>query len=89
MLPQDVIVGKIGVLPSQRREVRVCRRRHQVNELGWQKAVDLVMRAMITDKLKSYGSAKRENLPGVEHRQHKGLNNRPGCPNLRRHRPPS
>jgi putative transposase len=33
-------------------------------------------RVMITDKLASYGSAKREIMPGVEHRQHKGLNNR-------------
>ena len=31
---------------------------------------------MITDKLKSYGAAKKEIMPGVEHRQHKGLNNR-------------
>ena len=31
---------------------------------------------MITDKLASYGAAKREVMPGVEHRQHKGLNNR-------------
>jgi putative transposase len=31
---------------------------------------------MITDKLKRYGAAKREILPGVEHRQHKGWNNR-------------
>jgi putative transposase len=31
---------------------------------------------IITDKLKSYGAAKRKILPGVEHRQHKGLNNR-------------
>jgi putative transposase len=31
---------------------------------------------MITDKLKSYGAAKQEILPGAEHRQHKGLNNR-------------
>jgi putative transposase len=31
---------------------------------------------IITDKLKSYAAAKREILPGVEHRQHKGLNNR-------------
>jgi putative transposase len=30
---------------------------------------------MITDKLKSYGAAKKEIMPGVEHRQHKGLNN--------------
>src|ERR671926_971443 len=33
-------------------------------------------RGMITDKLPSYGAAKRELVPGVEHRQHKGLNNR-------------
>jgi putative transposase len=31
---------------------------------------------MITDTLKSYGAAKREILPGVEHRQHKQLHNR-------------
>jgi putative transposase len=30
---------------------------------------------MITDKLASYGAAKREVMPGIEHRQHKGLNN--------------
>jgi putative transposase len=33
-------------------------------------------RVLITDKLKSYSAAKREIMPGVEHRQHKGLNNR-------------
>src|SRR6188472_3350979 len=33
-------------------------------------------RVMITDKLASYGVAKREIIPGVEHRQHKGPNNR-------------
>jgi putative transposase len=33
-------------------------------------------RVMITDKLASYGAAQREIMPGVEHRQHKGLNNR-------------
>src|SRR3982750_2754917 len=33
-------------------------------------------RVMITDKLASYGAAKREIMPRVEHRQHKGLNNR-------------
>ncbi|MDR6775469.1 putative transposase [Azospirillum sp. BE72] len=31
---------------------------------------------MVTDKLKSYAAAKRTIMPGVEHRQHKGLNNR-------------
>ena len=33
-------------------------------------------RVMVTDKLASYAAAKREVMPGVEHRQHKGLNNR-------------
>jgi len=33
-------------------------------------------RVIVTDKLKSYGAAKREILRKVEHRQHKGLNNR-------------
>ncbi len=35
-----------------------------------------VPRVMITDKLASYGAAKREVMPSVEHRKHKGLNNR-------------
>jgi putative transposase len=33
-------------------------------------------RVSITAKLKSYGSAKREILPGLEHRQSRYLNNR-------------
>jgi DDE domain len=33
-------------------------------------------RVTITDKLGSYRAAKREVMPGIEHRQHKGLNNR-------------
>ena len=33
-------------------------------------------RIMITDKLASYGAAKRAVMPSVEHRRHKGLNNR-------------
>jgi putative transposase len=33
-------------------------------------------RVMVTDKLASYGAAKRELMPGIKHRQHKGLNNR-------------
>ena len=31
---------------------------------------------MITDKLGSYAAAKREIMPAIEHRSHKGLNNR-------------
>src|SRR5215472_4853585 len=30
-------------------------------------------RVMITDKLASYGAAKREIMPDIEHPQHKGL----------------
>jgi putative transposase len=37
-------------------------------------------RVMITDKLRSYGAAKREIKPGVEHRSHKGLKPRGGFP---------
>jgi len=47
------------------------------------KGLRYVPRVVITDKLKSYGAAKREMLPGVEHRQSRYLNNR--CENS--HRP--
>jgi putative transposase len=47
------------------------------------KGLTYVPRVLITDKLKSYGAAKREILPGVEHRQSRYLNNR--CENS--HRP--
>ena len=40
------------------------------------KGLHYVPRVVITDKLKSYGAAKRERLPDVEHRQHRYLNNR-------------
>jgi putative transposase len=33
-------------------------------------------RRMITDKLGSYAAAQRQDIPDVEHRSHKGLNNR-------------
>ena len=40
------------------------------------KRLTYVPRVVITDKLASYGAARREVLPSVEHRQHKRLNNR-------------
>jgi putative transposase len=40
------------------------------------KGCQYVPRVIITDKLRSYGAAKQEILPGVEHRQHRYLNNR-------------
>jgi putative transposase len=47
------------------------------------KSLTYAPRVLITDKLKSYAAAKREILPGVEHRQSCYLNSR--CENL--HRP--
>src|SRR5499426_3102495 len=40
------------------------------------KGLTYVPRVVITDKLQSYGAAMQEMLPGVEHRQHRYLNNR-------------
>ena len=40
------------------------------------KGLCYVPRVIVTDKLGSYGAAKREILPGVEHRQSRYLNNR-------------
>jgi len=37
---------------------------------------------IITDKLGSYGAARRKVMPDFEHRQHKGLNNRAEIPTL-------
>ena len=47
-------------------------------------------RVMVTDKLASYPAARRELMPGVEHRRHKGLNHRAENahpPTRRRERP--
>jgi hypothetical protein len=40
------------------------------------KGLAYMPRVTITDKLNSYGAAKREVLPSVEHRRHRYLNNR-------------
>ena len=40
------------------------------------KGLQCVLRVIVTDKLRSYGAAKRKILPGVEHRQSRYLNNR-------------
>jgi putative transposase len=49
----------------------------------WLKGLRDGPRVIITDKLKSYGAATRDILPGVEHRQSRYLKNR--CENS--HRP--
>src|SRR5205085_7004952 len=40
------------------------------------RAIGRKPRVIITDKLRSYGAAKRVVMPGVAHRQHRYLNNR-------------
>jgi len=40
------------------------------------RGLQYVPRVIVTDKLRSYAAAKREILPGVEHRQSHYLNNR-------------
>ncbi len=40
------------------------------------KGLQYVPRAIVTDQLKSYGAAKAEIMPSVEHHRDKGLNNR-------------
>jgi putative transposase len=62
----------LDILVQRRRDKRAAKRFFR-NLL---KGLTYVPRAIITDQLKSYGAAKREFLPGVEHRQHRYLNNR-------------
>jgi putative transposase len=40
------------------------------------KGLQFAPRVLVTDKLGSYGAAKRETMPGVERRQSRYLNNR-------------
>jgi putative transposase len=62
----------LDVLVQRRRDQRAAKRllRKLLKRQG------RAPRVMITDKLASYSAAKREMMPGVEHRRHKGLNNR-------------
>src|SRR6266704_4283613 len=62
----------LDILVQSRRNKRAAKRFFRKLLKGLQ----YVPRVIITDKLKSYAAAKREILPGVEHRQHKRLNNR-------------
>src|ERR1043165_9054033 len=67
---QDGIV--LDVLVQSRRDKKAAKRllRKLLKKQG------RPPRVMVTDKLASYPAAKKELIPGVEHRRHKGLNNR-------------
>src|ERR671912_1784198 len=67
---QDGVV--LDVLVQRRRDKRAAKR--LLRKLL--KRQTRVPRVMITDKLASYNAAKADVMPSVEHRRHKGLNNR-------------
>jgi putative transposase len=69
----------LDILVQRRRDKRAAKKFFRKLLRG----LTYVPRVVITDQLKSYGAAKREILPGVEHRQSRYLNNR--CENS--HRP--
>ncbi len=62
----------LDVLVQSRRDAKAAKRllRKLLKKQGG------APRVMITDKLASYAAAKKEVMPGIKHRQHRGLNNR-------------
>ncbi|CAO3408566.1 Mobile element protein [Azospirillum largimobile] len=62
----------LDVLVQSRRDAKAAKRllRKLLKKQG------RAPRVLVTDKLKSYSAAKRTIMPGVEHRQNKGINNR-------------
>src|SRR5271165_572051 len=67
---QDGVV--LDVLVQERRDATAAKRFFR----RLLKGLQYVPRVIVTDKLKSYGVAKRHLLPDVEHRQSRYLNNR-------------
>ncbi|WP_331750538.1 MULTISPECIES: IS6 family transposase [unclassified Streptomyces] len=62
----------LDILPQGRRDKAAARRFFRT----LLKKICSVPRVVVTDKLRPYGAAHREVMPSVEHRSHKGLNNR-------------
>ncbi|MCX5103034.1 IS6 family transposase [Streptomyces sp. NBC_00439] len=62
----------LDILVQNRRDTAAARRFFR----RLLKGIGAVPRVVVTDKLRSYGAAHREVIPSVEHRAHKGLNNR-------------
>ena len=62
----------LDILMQSRRNARAAKRPFRKLLRGLQ----CVPRVTVTDKLRSYVAAKREVLPGVEHRQSRSLDNR-------------
>ena len=62
----------LDILVQERRDAKAAKRFFRYLMKGLQ----YVPRVIVTDKLRSYGVAQRQLLPGVEHRQSRYLNNR-------------
>jgi len=62
----------LDILVQERRDARAAKRFFKKLLTGLQ----YVPRVIVTDKLRSYGVARRELLPQVEHQQSRYLNNR-------------
>ena len=62
----------LDILVQSRRDKKAAKKffRKLLKELRY------VPRVIVTDQLRSYGAAKAEIMPGVEHHQSKGVNNR-------------
>ena len=60
------------------KSVRLAATPRQPNDCWFRllKKQGLAPKRIITDKLRSYGAARHQVMPAVEHRSHKGLNNR-------------
>ena len=57
----------LDILVQRRRDKRAAKKFFRKRLKG----LTYVPRVLVTDKLKSYSAAKREILPGVDHRQHR------------------
>ena len=62
----------LDILVQERRDAKAAKRFFR----RLLKGLDYVPRVIVTDKLRSYGVAKRHLFPDVEHRQSRYLNNR-------------
>jgi putative transposase len=62
----------LDILVQDRRDTAAARRFFR----KLPKKTRTMPRVIVTDKLRSYGAAHQEFMPSVEHRSHKGLNNR-------------
>jgi putative transposase len=61
----------LDVIVQTRRDTKAAKRLL----IRLMKKQGMALKRIITDKLPSYGAAKRQAMPSVEHRSHKGLNN--------------